>query len=472
MDRRHRRRHHRRHRSAAGAGRPAGVAGRVDPALEARGARRALACGDVRIAVDPAATAASAITLAIDRGGVSRPVASRASAAATGPTAGATAIALGDEVLRNLRLLEVVVVPDRGERPERRCRRSLRRHAELRIPDRAEGRRPGTPRGFDEVLGLPLRRNALGCDSRLARLLGSRGSPAPGARRASRGSRDSPPRHVPRPRPRPRPPRRRRRRGSPGLVSRRPNRRSMRPPRRPRRRHRPRGAADRRPGRPRPRPARASRRAGRRATRHRGRYLGCRRDAAARSGRTRCARGPARPLGAALPRSRATTASAAAGSLGLLVRDLGHRQVLLVLGDPPAGARGGLLDLREMDDVRELVRDVDQVGRRVAAEADDLDPDAHLLDGPDRRGEVPVARHDDRDVEVPGGLHHVDDELDVEVRLDLAVARTCECPCSRPGSRCGQGTSGSCAGSRCPGPGPCTRRRARGRDPRWPTSAA
>ena len=59
---------------------------------------------------------------------------------------------------------------------------------------------------------------------------------------------------------------------------------------------------------------------------------------------------------------------------------------------------------------------------RVAAEADDLDADAHLLDGPDGRGEVAVARHDDRDVEVPGGLHHVDDELDVEVGLDLAVA--------------------------------------------------
>ena len=48
--------------------------------------------------------------------------------------------------------------------------------------------------------------------------------------------------------------------------------------------------------------------------------------------------------------------------------------------------------------------------------------DAHLLDGADGRREVAVAGHDDRDVQVPGGLHHVDDELDVEVRLDLAVA--------------------------------------------------
>ena len=36
--------------------------------------------------------------------------------------------------------------------------------------------------------------------------------------------------------------------------------------------------------------------------------------------------------------------------------------------------------------------------------------------------EVAVAGDHDRDVEVPGGLHHVDDELDVEVGLDLAVA--------------------------------------------------
>ena len=47
---------------------------------------------------------------------------------------------------------------------------------------------------------------------------------------------------------------------------------------------------------------------------------------------------------------------------------------------------------------------------------------AHLLDGADGRGEIAVARHDDRDIEVPRRLHHVDDELDVEVGLDLAVA--------------------------------------------------
>jgi len=58
----------------------------------------------------------------------------------------------------------------------------------------------------------------------------------------------------------------------------------------------------------------------------------------------------------------------------------------------------------------------------VAPEADHLDPDPHLLDGPDGGGEVAVAGDDDRDVEVSGRLHHVDDELDVEVGLDLAVA--------------------------------------------------
>ena len=117
--------------------------------------------------------------------------------------------------------------------------------------------------------------------------------------------------------------------------------------------------------------------------------------------------------------SAATTAGA--GALGLLVRHFGHRQVLAVVGDAAPGARA-LLDARELDDVGEQVGDLDEVGAGVAAEADDLDADALLLDGADGRGEVAVAGHDDGDVEVPGGLHHVDDELDVEVRLDLAVA--------------------------------------------------
>ena len=108
----------------------------------------------------------------------------------------------------------------------------------------------------------------------------------------------------------------------------------------------------------------------------------------------------------------------------------------------------------------------------VAAEADDLAADAHLLDGADGRGEVAVARHDDGDVEVSRGLHHVDDELDVEVGLDLAVAVLADVLAHDLVAGGGRGTGGSCAGSRSPGPGRC--RRTRGRNPvrRWPPSAA
>ena len=131
-------------------------------------------------------------------------------------------------------------------------------------------------------------------------------------------------------------------------------------------------------------------------------------------------------LGLADPRpAPATTRAAAtadAGAFGLLVGDLGHRQVLVVVGDPPAGARRALLDLGDLGDVGEQVGDLDQVRAGVAPEADHLAADAHLLDRPDRRREVAVARHDDRHVEVAGRLHQVDHELDVEVGLDLAVA--------------------------------------------------
>src|SRR4029077_11780274 len=120
----------------------------------------------------------------------------------------------------------------------------------------------------------------------------------------------------------------------------------------------------------------------------------------------------------------ATTAAATTtgtGPLGLLVRDFGHRQVCVVVRPAPARARS-LLDAGELRDVGEQVGDLDQVGAGVAPEADDLAADAHLLDGADGGREVAVTGHDDRDVEVPGGLHHVHDELDIEVRLDLAVA--------------------------------------------------
>ena len=126
-------------------------------------------------------------------------------------------------------------------------------------------------------------------------------------------------------------------------------------------------------------------------------------------------------LGLAASATPATAATSDAGPLGLLVGDLGHRQIRIVVGDPPTGACP-LLDAGQLDDVGELVGDLDEVGAGIAAEADDLDADTLLLDGADGRREVAVARHHDGDVEVASGLHHVDDQLDVEVRLDLAVA--------------------------------------------------
>ena len=124
-------------------------------------------------------------------------------------------------------------------------------------------------------------------------------------------------------------------------------------------------------------------------------------------------------IAAAATPARPTTSDP--GPLGLLVGDLGHREIGIIVGDPATGACP-LLDAGQLDDVRELVGDLDQVGAGVAAEADDLDADALLLDRADGRREVTVAGDDDRDVEVSGRLHHVDDQLDVEVRLDLAVA--------------------------------------------------
>ena len=75
-----------------------------------------------------------------------------------------------------------------------------------------------------------------------------------------------------------------------------------------------------------------------------------------------------------------------------------------------------------MSDIGKDVRDLDQVRAGIAAEADDFDTNPHLLDGTDGGGKVAVAADHDGHVEVPCRLHHVDDELDVEVGLDLAVA--------------------------------------------------
>ena len=106
--------------------------------------------------------------------------------------------------------------------------------------------------------------------------------------------------------------------------------------------------------------------------------------------------------------------------VGLLLGHGGHGQVVL-RGDPAAAA-GALLDARDLGDLVEVVADLLEVRAGVAAEADDLDADAHLLHGPDGRREVAVAGHDDRDVDVLRQAHQIDHEFDVQVRLDAAVA--------------------------------------------------
>ena len=122
------------------------------------------------------------------------------------------------------------------------------------------------------------------------------------------------------------------------------------------------------------------------------------------------------------PASAASAASSAAATLGLLVRDFGHGKVFVVAGDPATGARGVVIDSGHLGNVVEGVGNLDQVGAGVAPEADHFDADAHFLDRTNGRRKVAVATHDDRDVQVPSGLHHVDDKFDVEVCLDLAVA--------------------------------------------------
>ena len=69
---------------------------------------------DVRVAVDPA-TAAAAVALALHRRLVGRPAAAGTAAAATATAAGAAAALLGDQVLGDLRLVEVLVVRERRE---------------------------------------------------------------------------------------------------------------------------------------------------------------------------------------------------------------------------------------------------------------------------------------------------------------------------------------------------------------------
>ena len=128
-----------------------------------------------------------------------------------------------------------------------------------------------------------------------------------------------------------------------------------------------------------------------------------------------------RGRGGALALLGRSAAPATRRALCLLLGYFGHRQIAFG-GNAPATAGRALLDARHLGDIGELVGSVDQVGRRVAAEADDLDAHAHFLDGADGGREVAIARHDDGDVEVARGLHEVDHELDVKVGLDPAIA--------------------------------------------------
>ena len=369
-----------------------------DRSRPARSAARSPAGGlpgaDVGIAVD-AATAASAVPLTVDRGVVSGAATARPAATLLAPATATAALAaalLGDQVFRDLRLVEVLVVgrgPDRG--------RLRARHAELRVPDGPERRGAwgaGRRRDLDFVflfVGLAVR-----CIGQRLRSDGAGSRLEAGLQLATATPTPTPTASPPAPA------------AAVGIQARvvlgiercggEPSAigtsawpvtgatlESFSP-----------GSAVK-PG------------AG-------GDVVGTVRGRpSARGDRLGLAWATASASPSAAPATRP-------GALGLLVGHLGHREVFVVAGDPPAGPRRALLDASELGDVGEDVGYLDEVRRRVATEADDLDSDAHLLDRPDRRGEVPVARHDDRHVEVASRLHQVDDELDVEIGLDLAVA--------------------------------------------------
>ena len=97
----------------------------------------------VGIAVDAAAPAAATEALALHRRLIGR-----SSTAGTTPTAGITTVAtsalLGDEVFRDLRLIEVLFVDERCARRGRR----IGRRPDLRIPEGPERRGPRTARSW------------------------------------------------------------------------------------------------------------------------------------------------------------------------------------------------------------------------------------------------------------------------------------------------------------------------------------
>ena len=331
----------------------------------------------VRIAVD-AARASAPVALAIDGRGVAAPstAAPRARPAIASP--------LRDEVLGDRRLVvELVVRRQAGQG----CRRAL--HADLRVPDGPEGRRARRTRRRGHVVDRAVRSDHPAplararwrgprCRARLlpCRVLGRahvrRGGVAVGGlpgrrRRRTRASlRCRPPtrRGLPVHRAAPRP-----RRSSSssidgamltGAAIRAAAARDSFSPRQGDQR----AATGDRDGRDAlDRPSATTSAAARRD-----RLTFARRAAGATASCDRL--GLARPTA---PRPGPAATATGAGALGLLVGDLGHRQVVLVLGDPAAGARRALLDLGDLGDVGEQVGDLDEVGAGVAAEADDLD---------------------------------------------------------------------------------------------------
>jgi hypothetical protein len=103
---------------------------------------------DVGIAVDAAPATAAAVPLTIDGRAVAGPVATRTDPVGLSAARLLAATLLGDQVLGDLRLIEVLLVVDR----RRELRRSGAGNSELRVPDRTEGRRPRRSAGSCRLL--------------------------------------------------------------------------------------------------------------------------------------------------------------------------------------------------------------------------------------------------------------------------------------------------------------------------------
>ena len=400
-----------------------------------------------RLGAGAAASAAAAVSLALDGGRVGAASTAAATAASAAATATAVAAALGspalgDQVLGDLGLLEVLLVV--GERREAARRRPGRPGAELRVPHGPERRRARRARrGVERVEVVERRRQLAGARARGARgasaaATGSAATASPSSSRRS-GALDAgllvaPAAATAATAAAP---------ATPAAVRVRPQR-SPSAPSTPSAPSAPSGASSSSsssspssgsskssatpdagleaardsfsPGRatspdgaPLPPPMRTPRR----------------RPRAPSGSRTTGRHEPPRPAPPRGPTATAATTAttAATGALGLLLGDLGHRQVLLVVrrrGGPNAwsSCRRVAIWVMSVNRSATSIRSDDVLPRKLmTSHRTPISWTARMA-----RGEVAVARHDDGDVEVARGLHQVDDELDVEVRLDLAVA--------------------------------------------------